>query len=185
MELVFALNRACYHLKIRLTYFCASTINTNVRENTLAPDDWLVLEKLHSSLNIFYLATMHTQGNEHTASLYLSEMQYLLDRLFDIQVDYAEQGLKAGRLNSPSRQKQLHLPTPSVKSTSTSLMKHPPILLHKLSIPLYASCGFSRIGNKARIQSNSPGISLHSMLLPRCGWKTTKANTPHQKILML
>jgi hypothetical protein len=68
-----------------------------VRENTLAPDDWLVLEKLHSSLNIFYLATMHTQGNEHTASLYLSEMQYLLDRLFDIQVDYAEQATQSGK----------------------------------------------------------------------------------------
>lgn len=38
---------------------------------------------------------MHTQGYEHTAKLYLSEMQYLLDRLNDIQVDYAEQATQS------------------------------------------------------------------------------------------
>jgi hypothetical protein len=47
----------------------------------LNASDWFVLETLHSSLEVFFAATMKTQSNRDTAALYLPTLQFMLDRV--------------------------------------------------------------------------------------------------------
>jgi hypothetical protein len=81
------------NLKHRLNVFCDNhnpISGPGVQDDRLTPQDWFVLETLHSSLEVFYTATMTTQGKNDSARLYVSKIDYMLSRIDDVKQKYLD-----------------------------------------------------------------------------------------------
>jgi 3-methyladenine DNA glycosylase AlkD len=79
------------NLRPRLSKFCDSHNPSNgpgVQQWRLQPWHWVALDKLHTSLEIFYHTTMLAQGAYSSAGYYVLMLSYMLERLHDTASEY-------------------------------------------------------------------------------------------------
>ena len=61
-----------------------------LENDRLTPHHWFLLEKLSSVLQPFYEATMCGQGHKHTLSRWFTAMNWLLNCIYDAQIDFRD-----------------------------------------------------------------------------------------------
>lgn len=83
-----------WSVKERLIEFCRlNRADPTVRENTLTPNDWQQIDRLHNALHVFELTTMTTQGTRKHLFEWYPTLQFTLDYTSKFSAEFKEEAL--------------------------------------------------------------------------------------------
>jgi hypothetical protein len=83
-----------WSVKERLIEFCRlNRAVPTVRENTLTPNDWQQIDRLHNALHVFELTTMTTQGTHKHLFEWYPTLQFTLDYTSKFSAEFKEEAL--------------------------------------------------------------------------------------------
>lgn len=87
----YMLSRA-WSLRERITEFCRlHRTEKTIRDNTLTPNDWDQIDRLHNALHVFELTTMTTQGNQKHLYDWYPTLQFTLDYTSKFSTEFKEE----------------------------------------------------------------------------------------------